>query len=362
MDGLNTLDVLLDRLPDWLQQENSLTVRSSESGAIAIPPVPAVAQAPAVQGAGHAAPAAGPRTVRAMGFSVLGCRLAVEDLAVEEVILNTGDHRIHELGSSAFLDLRGTTLPLIDLLATLGERPFEVTDKISAILVLTSPTGRFGLMVETLGELSELQVRSCPRALARSRLFAASAIAGDGKAVHLVDVPAIAEKAGLADMAASENRAVETTEVETTLECLLVDIGGMADAAIPSDQVHRIVAVGREQVEYAGGQPVFQLGNDLIPLLTCHGVLDLTDCKLFQAVLVQSTGSMSALVTRAVRGIRPVAEVLDPTVRKPTLLGTAVVDGRVVDVVDAVRLCSDLRSRSGLGTGLGDGVETRHAA
>jgi len=362
MDGLNTLDVPIARLPDWIQQENSLTVRSPDAGSSTS--VPAVAPDPALDSR-RAAPstdATGPRTVRAMGFSILGCRLAVEDLSVEEVILNSGDHRIHALGSSAFLDLRGTTLPLIDLLAALGERPFEVTDKVSAILVLTSPAGRFGLMVEALGELSDLQVRPCPRALARSRLFAASAIAGDGKAVHLIDVPAIAERAGLADMVVAEERTVEATDAETTLECLLVDIGGMADAAIPSDQVHRIVAVNREQVEYAGGQPVFQLGEDLVPLLTDHGVLDLTDCKVFQAVLVRSANTMSALVTRAVRGIRAVAEVMEPTVRKPTLLGTSVVDGRVVDVVDAVRLCSDLRSRAGLGTGLGDGPETRHAA
>jgi two-component system chemotaxis sensor kinase CheA len=116
---------------------------------------------------------------------------------------------------------------------------------------------------------------------------------------------------------------------------LLFRAGDATPKAVPLGLVARIEDIPREQIETAGGKPLVQYRGRLMPLVPLSGAWDPAMMPARQPVLVFSDGDRAmGLMVEEILDVVEERLSIDPAGERPGMLGSAVIGGKVTEMLD----------------------------
>ena len=240
--------------------------------------------------------------------------------------------------------LRGRLLPLVHLnqeLKTECRAAQSGQDSVN-IVVLQADDRQFGLVVEGINDTEEIVVKPLGKQLKGIPVFSGATIMGDGRVALILDVLGIAQKSGvisevhdrtLAELAA---KAQEKRDSRQTL--LLLGLGQDGRMAIPLSMVARLEEIPLSAVERADDHEVVQYRGQILPLIRLstmlgHGQVSGTQDPM-QVVVYSEQGHSVGLVVDRILDIVETTLEAKRTVRRNGILGSAVIQQRVTDLLD----------------------------
>ncbi len=254
--------------------------------------------------------------------------------------------------------LRGQLLPLVFLRHVFGDTEPDAPRAGYNLIVLRADNKTFGLVVDDIDDTQEIVVKPLGRELKGIAAFAGATIMGDGRVALILDVFGIAVTLGMsvgsgeAPAPVIQQPAADRGEAQALL---MFDVGPAQRMALPLAIVDRLEEFRRERVERAGATRVVQYGNQILRLLHMDEVLGKPAPALeqdtFQVVVHSRNGKAVGLVVDRIADIVQDCIVIDPSVRRPGVLGAAVLQGSVTEIVDiaeAWRLLEARQQRTGL--------------
>jgi two-component system chemotaxis sensor kinase CheA len=286
-------------------------------------------------------------------------RFAIPQASLVELVRITGSkirESLEEISGAHFFRLRGKLLPLVFLERVLeigspsvlaaGE---DLDEQALNIVVVKADGSFFGVIVDCVHDTEEIVVKPLGKALKNVSVYAGATIMGDGKVALILDVPGIARRASVlsqrsnSEEQASRAHADERAELKQKL--LLVSVGGNSRLAMPLSDVHRLEEFESSVIERASGQDVVQYRDSILPLIDLNAYLRLAPPVEIQekrrVVVFQSEERAVGLVVSQVLDIVEEAIELQAKSSRPGIIGSAIVQKRVTDVLDLDRVISD---------------------
>jgi two-component system, chemotaxis family, sensor kinase CheA len=284
-----------------------------------------------------------------------GDRYAIPQVSLLELVRLEGDQLktgIELVQGAPVHRLRGQLLPLVYLNRALelgaSARPSDAVN----IVVLRADERQFGLIVDEVNDTEEIVVKPLGKQLKGLNTFAGATIMGDGQVALILDPVVLGRRANiLSDQrerseVAVQGRAGEQPKIDT--ETLLLLQSGANLIALPLSCVWRLEEFSIDAVELAGLQEVVQYRGKIMPLMRIAETLyqaSQRDCreKALQVVVYAEDQLQVGLIVDHILDIVEEALVLEPKAARPGIRGAAVVQKKVVDVMDvpaAVRLAN----------------------
>lgn len=276
-----------------------------------------------------------------------GQRFAVPQIGVQELVRTggSGSYKVEEIRGAKFMRLREKLLPLVALrdLLQLEEKekkePQGERDRPGRfVLVLRIGADSFGLIVDQVFDTEEIVVKPVSSTLRHIDFYAGNTILGDGSIIMILDPNGIARSIGemALSRAEAESREEEKRETEAARETslLIFKAGDGGPKAVPLNLIARLEEIDENRIEMSGGQQMVQYNDALMPLVP-YAQLSEVGAGKKRPILVFTDRhrSMGLMVDRVVDII---SEHLDIQFTKETegLLGSAIVKGKAMDVVD----------------------------
>jgi two-component system chemotaxis sensor kinase CheA len=285
--------------------------------------------------------------VSALIVEVAGERFAIPQIGVLELVRVGGGSstRIERIKDAPVLRLRDRLLPLVSLGRVLGleengtASPGEGVDA-GFVVVTQVGANVFGIIVDRLFDTEEIVVKPVAPILRHIGMFSGNTILGDGSVIMILDPNGIARVTGVvADGAgprAEDTKVSGGVRSSETTALLLFRAGDETPKAVPLGLIARLDDIPAEQIENSGGMPVVQYRGQLMPLLSMSGGFAPGEGgRTRQTVLVFSEGERSLGIM-----VDAILDVVDETLSvqagqgRPGFLGSAVVAGKVTDVID----------------------------
>jgi two-component system chemotaxis sensor kinase CheA len=288
-----------------------------------------------------------------------GQRFAIPQVNLVELVA-IGADRIETLHGARLLRLRETLLPLVDLRDVLGlpaaapavavgSGPAGSADgpePTQRSVVIVSADGRtFGLLVDDIDDTQEIVVKPLNKLLKSLGCYAGATILGDGDVALILDVPGIAQRGHVQrTLSETEGRAGQEpggrdgAAVPTAF--LVVAAGTRARLAVPLTCVSRLEETDRAAIERSAGRDAIRYRDRVLPLLDVGGRFGdgaatprPTDGSV-DVVVVSTGGRTAGLLVDGIVDIVEEAVDIQADGAVPGTLGTAIVQGRVTDVLD----------------------------
>jgi two-component system chemotaxis sensor kinase CheA len=273
--------------------------------------------------------------------------------------------RIEKIQNASVYRLRGDLLPLVWLDAELGVegRTGDVCTtegKIVNIIVLHAAGQKFGLVVDGVNDIQEIVVKALGRQLRGISTFAGATIMGDGRVALILDVLGLALHARVVSERRQERSTADALlapePVEETEDLLLFEGPDNARMAVSLCLVTRLQEFLGSSVERTGSQEVVQYRGEIIPLVRIATLLPERRLKQrrsrpnaeanesLQAVICSNRGSNVALVVDRILDTieHSIANRCPPS--RNGVLASAVIQGRVTEILDPEVLCAGLSS------------------
>ncbi|GEP40222.1 hypothetical protein NPS01_38850 [Nocardioides psychrotolerans] len=255
---------------------------------------------------------------------------------VELVRLEGQDLRdsVETLAGAPVLRLRGRLLPLVSLGETLtGQRP--ETDALTVVVVQADDI-RFGLCVAEVHDTQEIVVKPIGRQLKALPVYAGATIMGDGQVALILDVGGIARVRALTP---TEFTDTSTVSADVGSQALLVlEVANGRRAALPLTAVSRLEEFDSSRIERSGSSEVVQYRDGILRLLRLAPAIGLQDTpgerEQISVVVHEENGRRVGIVIDRVLDVVDEAIVTTDVGRRAGVLGSAVVQDRVTDLVD----------------------------
>ena len=187
------------------------------------------------------------------------------------------DLAVERIGQTEVYRLRDSLLPMVRLDRMLGLVSGDALREAREfyLVVLEADGCRFGLVVDDLLAPEEIVVKPLSPVLREIGMFSGATVLGNGALAMILDVAAMALRAGVraGSMQPESGRAAQEQipEARSATNSYLI-FEECADGpvtermALPLSAVERIETVPVRDVEYAGGRPLLQYRDQLLPL------------------------------------------------------------------------------------------------
>jgi two-component system chemotaxis sensor kinase CheA len=282
-----------------------------------------------------------------------GARYAIPQVSLLELVRLEPEQRrtaVEMIHGTPVYRLRGNLLPLVSLARELGDEPasspIAPENEPVNIVVLQADDRQFGLVVSAINDTEEIVVKPLSKQLKGSAAFAGATIMGDGKVALILDVLGIAQRARVVSEVReralhAKAEAVAADEEKQTF--LLCSAGGGSRIAIPLSKVARLEEFPEKDLEELGEQTVIQYRGRILPLLPLSSILP--DRRRIPREPAERSASVRVVVHSNARGsvglvvdqILDIVEdsfVLQRPASRPGVLGSAVLQGRVTELLD----------------------------
>lgn len=278
-----------------------------------------------------------------------GCRYALPQMSLLELVQfepEEATRRIEYIEGRPFYRLRGRLLPLVYLNRELHLEPDE-TSTVN-IVVLQAADRDFGLVVDHINDTAEIVVKPLARQLKRLDAFAGATILGDGTVALILDVLGLAPQPG--GEQGEVGRRIGSTGANgrsaNAERLLLFDVGGGHRMAARLSSIARLEELPADKTETSHGREVIQYRGAILPLFRLsellHGGGPSDPDRESLAVLVHDTEAGAVgLVVDEILDIIDEEPKVQSTEGSPWLLGSAILQGQVADVLDIERLVED---------------------
>jgi len=274
-----------------------------------------------------------------------------QDNVVEVVRAHAdSDYRIEMVNNAPQLRLRGKLVPVFDLAELLGERgaearaPQRFESEMTTVAVIELGARIFGLLVDDVLRTEDVVVKPKASLLRSLSVFSGNTILGDGSVIMIIDPTGLANLAGVDEISVDSLMAAEETEQspeEEKLALLLFYAGSKVRKAVPLSLVTRLEEIPASKLELCDDGHVLRYRGGIMPILFMDGVKKRDGDELQPIVVFNEDGRHMGL---AIDEIVDVAEeVIDMELRSNAagVLGTCLVGGEIVEVVDVSRYVSE---------------------
>ena len=293
-----------------------------------------------------------------------GDRYAIPQVSLLELVRLEGKHAqagIEVVRGAPVHRLRGKLLPLVYL-----NREFNVncdSDRTRIqesegvnIVVLQADDRQFGLVVDEINDTEEIVVKPLSKQLKSINTYAGATIMGDGKVALILDVLGLAQRAKVVgeirDRAVTEKDENKSSGAEASQRAVLVfQHGDSGRMAIDLGLVARLEEFPRNDVEIAADHEVVQYRGQIMPLIHVSEVLESghqtildTEQESLHVVVYADKGRSVGLVVDRILDIVEESFVMQPQSGRRGVLGSAVIQKRVTDILDVAGLIAAAES------------------
>jgi two-component system chemotaxis sensor kinase CheA len=259
--------------------------------------------------------------------------------AADDLASGPAKPALETIDGAPMLRLRDHLLPLIQLGEILRlDGPAQ--DIVGSIIVVLTVNGvTLGLVVDRVFDTEEIVVKPVAPLLRHITMFGGSTILGDGSVIMILEPNGIARTVGLAEtalrpMLATAASAITERSDDRSALLLFRGTAAASPSAVPLALVARIEDMGLDQIENASGRPVAQYRGALMPLAIMAPLPDSMVGRRPVLVFTDRGRSMGLVVHEVVDVVNEKL-VIELSATRPDLLGTAVIAGRVTEVIDA---------------------------
>ncbi|OSQ39656.1 chemotaxis protein CheW [Thalassospira mesophila] len=271
-----------------------------------------------------------------------GERFAIPQISVLELVRasSNSEHSIERIHDTPVLRLRNRLLPLVTLKKILGldETGESDVDEEAFIVVAQVGTYSFGIIVDRVFDTEEIVVKPVAPILRDLSLFSGNTILGDGSVIMILDPNGIATRTGEITVGGGqgvESKAKSESTDRQTTSMLVFRAGGNEVRAVPLALVARLEEIDVESIEYSNGRPLVQYRGKLMPLVFIDGAYQMkTEGRQPTLVFQDRERTMGLVVDEIVDIVDDVLNV-ELTSDRDGLVGSAVVDGKATDLIDA---------------------------
>jgi two-component system chemotaxis sensor kinase CheA len=260
--------------------------------------------------------------------------------------------RIERIKEAQVLRLRDRLLPLVPLAGLLRlERPEAAEGEPAFVVVTQVGPHVFGIIVDRVFDTEEIVVKPVAPILRHVTMFSGNTILGDGSVIMILDPSGIARATGIGADGAVEDTAAAAAHAaagdtaaaghrsDARVGLLLFRAGGEpTPKAVPLGLVARLEDIPAERIEMSGGTPVVQYRGQLMPLVPMAGhggPAPSAEPGRRQAVLVFNDRERAmGLMVDEILDVVEERLAVEHGSERPGFLGSAVLLGRVTDVID----------------------------
>ncbi len=256
--------------------------------------------------------------------------------------------RIENVHGTPVFHHRSKLLPLVYLSRVLGRRKaLSASARISEpvnIIVVQAENRQLGLVVDRICDTQEIVVKPLGRQLKGLVSYVGATIMGDGRPALILDVAGLARLAGLGGQARDLAPAEEAMTFSPTSQpqmMLLFRAGPYERLAVPLALVDRLEEINTAQVERAAGRSVLYYRGDILPLVAVGTVIGpvaanalLIDGQTQVIVFASGTRRLGLIVDQILDIVHEPLTALRTTATVAGLLGSAVIGGRITDLLD----------------------------
>ena len=295
-----------------------------------------------------------------------GERFAIPQVSLLELVrleadaAQTGIESIH--GAPVYR-LRGKLLPLVYLNSALqlegggnGSRETHqgrIEDQgnhkaATNIVVLQAGDRQFGLVVDDINDTEEIVVKPLGKQLKGNSCFAGATIMGDGQVALILDVLGIAQMSNVVTEVRERtgtDAIVKSTDTAVGRDAWLVFcVGKTRRMAIPLFVVSRLEEIPATAVEWSGSQLVTQYRGEIMPVVDVAGLLHLGTAQMnvekLQVIVYQERGHSIGLLVDQILDIIEQNVLVDEAAKTNGLVGSAVIQERVTDLLNVRALAT----------------------
>jgi two-component system chemotaxis sensor kinase CheA len=303
--------------------------------------------------------------IPALIVQAAGQRFAIPQANVLEVVRIKGgaegkalewaqDHLVYRL--------RGELLPLLRLEAAFKGESARAADRIPAgedfVAVVQADHAHFGIMLGSVRDTQEIVVKPLGKHVKAKAVFSGATIMGDGKVALILDVPGLAQAAGLTregDRGARTGSVSNParTPATTAGALLLAEAAGGGLFGFPLSEVLRIEEVSQDDLEVLGGREAWRHAGRLVPIMRLEELLGRVSerpaARVLKVILIARAGAESGIAVERILDIAEGVELLPAVSDRPGVRGTAIVQGRALEIVDPAACWNDVSQASGKG-------------
>jgi two-component system chemotaxis sensor kinase CheA len=284
-----------------------------------------------------------------------GDRYAIPQVSLLELVRLEADQAgkgIESIRGTPVYRLRGNLLPLVYLNRQLRTEEADAKgDGTVNIVVLQADERQFGLVVDEINDTEEIVVKPLGKLFKGLTTFAGATIMGDGRVALILDVMGLAQRSNVVsdnkDHGVHETEARNKESGAAKQALLLFRVSETRRMAIPLSLVARLEEFSRSAIEYSGTQQVMQYRGQIMPLISLFDALADERLRLAPPVETeQSAGDTIQVIvfTKEQRSIGLVVErivdvveeaiVVQRTSVRPGVLGSAVIEKKVTELLD----------------------------
>ncbi len=268
---------------------------------------------------------------------------ALPQSSVLELVRITPDNSdsIERVENSKFLRLRDSLLPLIDLrkILELGD-----SDNLSdagefSIVVCQIGDSRFGLIAREIFDTQEVVVKAPGHYLKEIQVYAGATILGDGRVILILDIGRISEM-GLSAVANSTDQTtagadeIKKLENSDKTQLLLIRSTKNNPMAIPLALVSRLEEFDSSRFERADGKNFVQYRGALLQVLSVDDTWMPPSEGVVPAIIFSDGEKSMGLAVNKIKDIVAANLSVESSGKSQGVLGAAIVDGEVTEVVD----------------------------
>jgi two-component system chemotaxis sensor kinase CheA len=280
-----------------------------------------------------------------------GDRYAIPQISLLELVRLDGDEAlkaIELIQGAPVYRLRGRLLPLVYLnrelkVDTAAQNGTKAT--LANIVVLQADERQFGLVVDEINDTEEIVVKPLGKQLKGIKTFAGSTIMGDGRVALILDVLGLAQTSNVVSESREHTMTDESSQVAATSNgkqtMLLFQCGDTARVAMQLSMVARLEEFKPDMIEKAGDRQVVQYRGQIMPLIRVSdflhagaGDLSGNGMEAMQVVVYSEQGRSVGLVVDRILDIVEESIVPQHPSKRDGLLGSAVIQQRVTDLLD----------------------------
>ena len=258
-------------------------------------------------------------------------RLSQEEAAIQ----------VSSLGSAKLIRRREQLLPLVYLSEVLN-LPEPEAGPLN-IVVVAAGDMKYGLVVDTLQDSSEIVVKPLGYHFQQCNVYAGATILGDGNIALILDIMGIASLCNLSSIA--EKVAVssgagtdELTEESEKQSLLLVKDSPSEFLAIPLPLVSRIEKVKADTIEIIAGRQSVPYRDSILPIVTLAEIGQLAPCsnnKFAKLIVFKACGREVGLrVSEVVDIVTDHVNIEPLTYHQHGLLGSTVLNKHITLIID----------------------------
>lgn len=286
--------------------------------------------------------------IPALIVQTAGQRFAIPQANVLEVVKLKGgaegkglewaqDHPVYRL--------RGELLPLLRLEAAFKGDAARAADRAPSgedfVAVVQADHAHFGILLASVRDMQEIVVKPLGKHVKAKALFSGATIMGDGKVALILDVPGLAQAAGLTremGMGIRAEAAAVTLPGAAAGGVLLAELADGSLFGFSLAEVLRIEEVLPADLEVLGGREAWRHAGRLIPIVRLeerlgHGGARPTGRPL-KVILFARAGAEAGIAVERILDIAEGVEFLPSVSVRTGVRAAAIVHGRAMEIVD----------------------------